>query len=159
VNRRLQRDIQQDLDQQLSGAAAASAVLLQPAGAVTALVDLGKGAHDGQVRAVSRTFEPGSTFDPITIAAAIDQGLGTPTESFLLSDIGPDGTLGDSIAGAGRRLSAARILAESNDLGAILIGLRLGAKRFDRWVDAFGFGARTGLEVPGERGGEVPNLM
>ena len=159
IDRGLQRDVQHDLDQQLSSAVAASAVLLRPAGAVTALVDLGKGAHDGRVSAVDRAFEPGSAFDPITIAAAIDEGFVTSTESFLLPDIGSDGTLGDSVAGAGRSLSAARILAEPNDLGTILIGLRLGAKRFDRWVGTFGFGASTGLEMPGEHRGEVPELV
>ncbi len=50
-------------------------------------------------------------------------------------------------------LSVAGILAESSDVGAIKIALRLGEERFYRYIRAFGFGQQTGIELPGETRG------
>jgi cell division protein FtsI/penicillin-binding protein 2 len=48
-----------------------------------------------------------------------------------------------------------QILAQSSNVGAVKIGLRLGATRFDKWVRAFGFGKPTGVDLPGESPGIV----
>ena len=48
------------------------------------------------------------------------------------------------------------ILAQSSNVGSVMIGLKLGAKRFDRWVRDFGFGRGTGTDLPGEQQGIVP---
>jgi len=45
------------------------------------------------------------------------------------------------------------IIAKSSDVGAIKLGLRLGEERFDHYIRAFGFGAQTGIELPGETRG------
>ena len=45
------------------------------------------------------------------------------------------------------------IIANSSDVGAIKLGLRLGDERFDHYIRAFGFGAQTGIELPGETRG------
>ena len=50
-------------------------------------------------------------------------------------------------------LSVAGILAESSDVGAIKIALRLGEERFYKYIRAFGFGQHTGIELPGETRG------
>ena len=47
-------------------------------------------------------------------------------------------------------LAAADILAQSSNVGAVKIGMRLGDRRFDHWVRRFGFGKPTGIELPGE---------
>jgi cell division protein FtsI/penicillin-binding protein 2 len=52
-------------------------------------------------------------------------------------------------------MTTAQILAQSDNVGAITIGQRLGAKRFDWWVRRFGFGRPTGIELPGEERGIV----
>src|SRR5262249_5515678 len=50
-------------------------------------------------------------------------------------------------------LSVADVLAESSDVGAIKIALRLGEDRFYKYIRAFGFGQQTGIELPGETRG------
>jgi cell division protein FtsI/penicillin-binding protein 2 len=49
----------------------------------------------------------------------------------------------------------ARILAQSSNVGAVKIGMRLGVTRFDKWVRKFGFGGSTGIDLPGEQAGIV----
>ena len=50
-------------------------------------------------------------------------------------------------------LSVADVLAESSDVGAIKIALRLGEDRFYKYIRAYGFGQQTGIELPGETRG------
>jgi len=104
--------------------------------------------------AVSDVYEPGSTFKLVTISAALDQHLTRPDEVF-------DCQMG-SIVFNGMRirdsrphglLSVADVLAESSDVGAIKIALRLGDDRFYKYIRAFGFGQQTGVELPGETRG------
>jgi cell division protein FtsI (penicillin-binding protein 3)/stage V sporulation protein D (sporulation-specific penicillin-binding protein) len=52
-------------------------------------------------------------------------------------------------------LTTEDILAQSSNVGAVTIGLKLGAKRFDEWVRRFGFGKPTGTDLPGEEAGIV----
>jgi cell division protein FtsI (penicillin-binding protein 3) len=52
-------------------------------------------------------------------------------------------------------LSVAQILAQSSNVGAIKIGLQLGANDFDSWIRKFGFGQPTGVDFPGEEQGIV----
>jgi cell division protein FtsI/penicillin-binding protein 2 len=55
-------------------------------------------------------------------------------------------------------LSVAQILAQSSNVGAVTIGLKVGATAFDQWVRRFGFGRPTGITFPGEERGIVPSL-
>ncbi len=50
----------------------------------------------------------------------------------------------------------AEVLAQSSNVGSVMIGLKLGKERFDKWVRRFGFGKLTGIGLPGEAGGIVP---
>src|ERR671910_1080897 len=52
-------------------------------------------------------------------------------------------------------LNTRQILEQSSNVGAIMIGQRLGAERFDKWVRRFGFGQPTGIDLPGEEQGIV----
>jgi cell division protein FtsI (penicillin-binding protein 3) len=105
-------------------------------------------------RAVSDIYEPGSTFKLVTISAALDQKLTNPNEVF-------DCQMG-SIVYNGMRIRDSRphgllpvwqVLAESSDVGAIKIALRLGEDRFYKYIRSFGFGEQTGIELPGETRG------
>jgi cell division protein FtsI (penicillin-binding protein 3) len=103
------------------------------------------------------TYEPGSTFKAFTVAGALQEGIVTPQTMFNLP---PTITLYDrTIEEAHERgyvsLSVADILAQSSNVGAVKIGLELGAERFDRWIRRFGFGEPTGIEFPGEERGIV----
>jgi cell division protein FtsI (penicillin-binding protein 3) len=110
-------------------------------------------------RAVSAIYEPGSTFKLITLAAAFDQNLIRPEEVFNCEN--------GSIVVAGHRihdhkpygnLTVAEILANSSDVGAIKIALRLGPPRFNDYIHVFGFGSPTGVDLPGESRGLVYQL-
>ncbi len=108
-------------------------------------------------RAVSLDYEPGSTFKAITVAGALQTGLITPNSGFSVPDQihVADRTIHDDTEHPQESLSAAQILARSSNVGAIEIGMLEGAPRFSEWVRQFGFGARTGVELPGEEMGMV----
>jgi len=110
-------------------------------------------------RAVSALYEPGSTFKLITLAAAFDQNITRADEVFDCEN--------GAVYVAGHRirdhkpfgmLKVAEILAQSSDVGAIKIALRLGAPKFYDYIRAFGFGSLTGVDMPGETKGIVRRL-
>jgi len=105
-------------------------------------------------RAIGALYEPGSTFKIITLAAALEEGITRPDEVI-------DCQMG-AINVAGRRirdhkpfglLSVAEVLSKSSDVGAIKIGLRLGAPKLYNYIRAFGFGSATGIDLHGENRG------
>jgi cell division protein FtsI (penicillin-binding protein 3) len=108
-------------------------------------------------RAVGLDYEPGSTFKAVTVAGALQQGLVTPTSSFFIPDQiqVADRTIHDDTEHADESLTTAQILAQSSNVGAIKIGMLEGKNDFSEWVRKFGFGARTGVELPGEEIGQV----
>ncbi len=118
-----------------------------------------KGAPDyaRQNRAVGFNYEPGSTFKAFTVAGALETGEVTKDTSF---DLPPtlmvaDREIRESHERGYVTLSTAGILAQSSNVGAVKIGQKLGARRFDQWVRRFGFGRPTGVDLPGEESGQV----
>jgi cell division protein FtsI (penicillin-binding protein 3) len=105
-------------------------------------------------RAVSDIYEPGSTFKIVTISAGLEEKVTRPDEMF-------DCQMGSIVINGMRirdsrphgMLSVADIIAESSDVGAIKVALRLGEDRFYKYIRAFGFGQQTGIELPGETRG------
>jgi len=105
-------------------------------------------------RAVSDVYEPGSTFKMVTISAGLEEKVTRPDEMF-------DCQMGSIVINGMRirdsrphgMLSVADIIAESSDVGAIKVALRLGDERFYKYIRAFGFGQPTGIELPGETRG------
>src|SRR5229473_8309143 len=105
-------------------------------------------------RAASALYEPGSVFKIVTLSAAIDQGV-TKANELVDCQMG-------SIYVAGHRirdhkafglLTVSQVLANSSDVGAIKVGLRLGAPKFYDYIRSFGFGQPTGVDLPGESRG------
>ena len=116
-------------------------------------------AYARQNRAVAASFEPGSTFKAFTVAGALEEKLIRPDTRF---DLPPtikvaDREIKESHERGYMSLDVGQILAQSSNVGSVKIGLRLGARRFDKWVRRFGFGAPTGVEMPGEQRGIVPS--
>jgi len=113
-----------------------------------------------QDRAVQAAYEPGSTFKPFTVAAALEQHLVTTDTPFNLPPViqVADRTIHEAEDRGSQTLTTAEILAQSSNVGAVTIGLRLGAPRFDRWVRTFGFGRATRSDLPAEGTGIVPRL-
>jgi cell division protein FtsI (penicillin-binding protein 3) len=106
-------------------------------------------------RAVGFAYEPGSTFKAVTVSGALQEGLITPDTAFNIPDQihVADRTIHDDTEHPEETLTTSQILARSSNVGAIKIGQVEGATRFDSWVHRFGFGARSGVELPGEEMG------
>lgn len=105
-------------------------------------------------RAVASLYEPGSVFKIVTLSAAIDQGLTNPDE-LVDCQMGAIYIAGHRIRDHERfgMLTVSQILAKSSDVGAIKIGLRLGAPKFYDYIRAYGFGSPTNVDLPGENRG------
>lgn len=105
--------------------------------------------------AVSFNYEPGSTFKAVVVSGALEEGLITPDTGFEIPDQIELGgrTIHDDTEHPVESLTTAQILARSSNVGAIKIGGLLGPTRFNSWVHRFGFGARTGVDLPGEETG------
>jgi cell division protein FtsI (penicillin-binding protein 3) len=110
-------------------------------------------------RAISAIYEPGSTFKLVTLAAAFDQGLIRADEVFDCEN-GAVTVAGHLIHDHKKYglLTVADILANSSDVGAIKIALRLGSPKFYDYIRAFGFGTPTGVDLPGESRGLLRRL-
>lgn len=109
--------------------------------------------------AVNDQFEPGSTFKMVVAAAALEDGLVTPETSFELT---PSITVYDRTVHeahedlpAKRVLTVTDILAQSSNVGAITLGLRVGKDRLVEVIKDFGFTQPTGIDFPGEAAGSM----
>ncbi len=111
-------------------------------------------------RATGFNYEPGSTFKAFTVSAALEEGLVTPTTEFVLPPElhVADRTIKDAEERGTETMSVGRILAQSSNIGAVTIGLKVGATKFSKWIERFGFGRPTGVQFPGEERGIVPKL-
>ena len=114
-------------------------------------------SYANEDRAVGFDYEPGSTFKAFTVAGALQDGVVTPSTQF---DVPPvlqvaDRQIHDAESHGYETLSVAQILKVSSNIGADEIGMKLGRQRFDYWVHKFGFGAPTGVDLPGEQQGIV----
>ena len=109
--------------------------------------------------ALERIYEPGSTFKIVAYSAAIEKGLVKPDDKIdcqmcaitvsgqLIHDHKPFGVL-----------TVADALAKSSNVGAIKLGVKVGDRSMYEFMQRFGFGSRTGVELPGETPGLVRPL-
>lgn len=111
-------------------------------------------------KATGFNYEPGSTFKAFTVAAALEERVVTPTSEFVLPpEIHvADRTIKDAEERGTETMSVGTILARSSNVGAVTIGLKVGAEKFSKWIDRFGFGHQTGIQFPNEERGIVPSL-
>jgi cell division protein FtsI (penicillin-binding protein 3) len=105
-------------------------------------------------RAVSDVYEPGSVFKTVTYSAAIEQGVVKP-EDMVDCQGGSITIFGMTIHDAHKMgvMTIAEAYAHSSDVAAVKTGMKLGDVRFDEYIRSFGFGAQTGIELPGESRG------
>ena len=110
-------------------------------------------------RAASALYEPGSVFKIVTLSAAIDQGV-TNADEVIDCQNGAIYIAGHRIRDhkAYGNLTVSQILQYSSDVGAIKVGLRLGAPKFYDYIRAFGFGQSTGVDLPGESRGMLRRI-
>lgn len=107
-------------------------------------------------RCITDAYEPGSTFKIITAAAALDSGLVTPNEGFYCSgSIYVDGGRIKCWGKPHEGETFAQALQNSCNPVFVEMGLRLGVERFYDYIEAFGLGSPTGVDLRGEAGGIV----
>jgi cell division protein FtsI (penicillin-binding protein 3) len=107
-------------------------------------------------RAVTDAFEPGSIFKPILAAAALEERVVHPLERFDCS--AGKIQLADRVVNDDEKngvLTFTDVMAKSSNVGIIKVALKLGKERFAKYINAFGFGSKTGVDVPGE----IPGLL
>ncbi|WP_198004937.1 peptidoglycan D,D-transpeptidase FtsI family protein [Rubrobacter xylanophilus] len=109
-------------------------------------------------RVLTDPYEPGSTFKPFTLAAALEEGAVEPESTFLVPDAirVSDRIIHDSLPHETRVMSLAEILAESSNVGTVQVAMRLGGRALTRYIEDFGFGEPTGVDLWGEDPGRVP---
>jgi cell division protein FtsI (penicillin-binding protein 3) len=107
--------------------------------------------------ATGLSYEPGSTFKAVTVAGALQEGLVTPSTEIPVPSVlqVADRTIHDAEVHGNETLTVAQVLKYSSNIGADEIGMRIGATRFSQWVTRFGFGAPTGVDLPGEQPGII----
>ena len=125
--------------------------------------DYARTAASGQYQqfmnpAIQGSYEPGSTFKVITMAAGLEAGVVTPTTAF--DDMGhwPVGgvVLHNWNGGAFGWETMTQVLQHSANVGASFVSYRLGVNRFYNYVERFGIGKRTGVDLSGEVAGDLP---
>ena len=107
-------------------------------------------------RAVTDAFEPGSTIKTFTLAGALERGVLRPGDAI---DCSAGYTVGGHAIHDHKPLGwvgPAKVLAASSNVGAARIGARLGKQGLSEVLASFGFGERAGIDLPGERRGQLP---
>jgi len=107
--------------------------------------------------AVSDVYEPGSVFKLVTYSAALDSNVAKPDD--MIDCQGGQITLAGRVIHDDKSdrglgvVSVATALARSSDVAAVKLALKVGPDRFYHYIRDFGFGSRSGIELPGETRG------
>ena len=107
-------------------------------------------------RGVTDVFEPGSIFKVVLAAAALEEKVVHPLEKIDCS--AGSIKIADRVINDAHRngvLTFTDVIADSSNVGTIKVALRLGKERFAKYITAFGFGRKTGVDLPGE----IPGLL
>ena len=171
----LQTYVQQKLEKAKanSKASGAEAVVLDAAtGQVLAMantdtVDPNKNVEDQldegkdfENRSVSHPYEPGSVAKVVTAAAALQEGVTSPDEVHQVpGSIDMAGvTVNDAWEHGTEPYTTTGIFGKSSNVGTLMIADKLGQERYAEYLKKFGLGNTTGIELPNESAGSVPDL-
>ncbi|MCL2784043.1 MAG: penicillin-binding protein 2, partial [Propionibacteriaceae bacterium] len=104
-------------------------------------------------------YEPGSVEKVLTLAALVDQGIITPKTHVIVpgSINSGDSTIYDAFRHDTLHLTAAGVLAQSSNIGTILMSRQMSKETFASYLAAFGLGSATGIGLPGEEEGWIPD--
>lgn len=110
-------------------------------------------------RSISHPFEPGSVAKIITAAAVIQEGLTTPDE--VLQVPGSIDMAGVNVSDAWQHgvepYTTTGVFGKSSNVGTLMLADRLGQDKYDDYLKKFGLGQTTGIELPNESAGLVPD--
>ncbi len=110
-------------------------------------------------RAITDTYEPGSTFKLVTAVAAFEEGIVEPETKIdceggririgkkVIEDVHPSGVL-----------TFKEVIERSSNVGTIKVAQKLGPERLYRYIRLLGFGSKTGIDLPGEASGYIRPL-
>ncbi len=108
-----------------------------------------------------KNYEPGSVFKPITMAAGLDTAKITPETTY--TDSGAVQIGGYTIKNAAERSyglsTMTKVLEKSINTGAIFVERLIGGEVFKKYIEAFGFGERAGVDLEGEASGNIRNVQ
>jgi cell division protein FtsI (penicillin-binding protein 3) len=113
------------------------------------------GDHGARNRPVTDVYESGSVMKVFTVAAALEDGAVTPTTGFTIGGsfkVGPKNFRDTHVY---PYLTTAEIIKVSSNIGATKIALRLGREKLYSYLKKFGFGGKSGIELPGEQTGKI----
>jgi cell division protein FtsI (penicillin-binding protein 3) len=109
-------------------------------------------------RAITDYFDPGSTFKPFLVAAALEEKAVKEADKFFC-EFGSysiaDRTIHEANHGRHGVLTVPDILKYSSNIGSVKISQKLGKEKFHKYIESFGFGSKTGIDLPGESIGLV----
>ena len=106
---------------------------------------------------IASAYEPGSTFKPFTIAAALDEGAVKDSDYFGCTGVTnvAGSEIHCSVRTGHNSLSLQQSMMESCNSALIQIGAKLGRDNFSKYNKIFGFGQKTGIDLPGETVGII----
>ena len=167
----LQYMVQKYLDQAVaeSGAKDGQVTVLSRTGQVLAMASNGQfnpqdpstiNANTSMNPNIQQVFEPGSANKIVTMTAALENHLITPLTTVSVPDsISAGGiTVHDAWWHPTQNFTATGVLAESSNVGTLEIAQKVGKQTFDDYLQRFGLGQKTGIELPGESSGILPPL-
>jgi len=174
----IDQNIQYILEQKLKnvmekwGASGACGIVMDPkTGALKAMVSLPNFDPNNykEVSSVSvflnsctqKNYEPGSIFKPIVVAAGLDTGKITPETTFVDEGLVKIG--GYTITNAQNKKyglsTMTNVLEKSINTGVVFIQRLIGGEIFRQYIEAFGFGEPTGIDLAGEAKGDLKNVQ
>jgi len=109
---------------------------------------------------VQQVFEPGSANKIVTMTAAVEKAVINPRTVITVPDTIDTGgiTVHDAWWHPTQKFTATGVLAESSNVGTLMIAQKVGKQTFDQYLQRFGLGQKTGVELPGESAGLLPDL-
>ncbi|MBI4843327.1 MAG: penicillin-binding protein 2 [Nitrospirae bacterium] len=166
IDEGLQYIVERELSQAMSDweAAAAVAIMIRPStGEILAMANMptydpnlpGESVNDNKRnRAITDMYEPGSTLKAVLSSVAYEEGVVSLNQMFDVSR-GFIVVGGKPIKDVHRNgvLSFQDVIKKSSNVGAVQIGMKLGKERYYSYLKKFGFGDRTGIDMPGEVSG------
>lgn len=171
----LQTYVQQKLEKARanSEAKSAEAVVLDAAtGEVLAMANTGtidpnediekqlEEGKDFENRSISHPYEPGSVAKVVTAAASIEEGVTTPEEVHQVpGSIDMAGVnVSDAWSHGVEPFTTTGIFSKSSNVGTLMLAEKLGQENYAKYLEAFGIGQTTGIELPNESSGLLPAL-
>lgn len=118
-----------------------------------------KEGKDFENRSISHPYEPGSVAKVVTAAAALQEGITTPDEVHQVpGSIDMAGvTVNDAWNHGTEPYTTTGIFGKSSNVGTLMIADKLGPEKYADYLKKFGLGATTGIELPNESAGTVPD--